>query len=169
MNKGISEATTKKMDRHLWYLSEELVGLSLFDDAVATYIKEEIVVMMKSNSEENKEAPNKRVRVTPDTLFTKPFALFASINTSLLFKWLNLPDFFLELPVTQWKSNCDYLTAQEVCKSLAVTNDHAGRAISLIQKFSGRLTKDEEQLQYLLQAISQQQKQISQPLKKNLM
>ena len=26
VNKGISEATTKKMGRHLWYLSEELVG-----------------------------------------------------------------------------------------------------------------------------------------------
>ena len=100
MNKSISEATAKKMGRHLWYLSEELVGLSLFDDAVATYIKEEIVAMMKSNSEEDKEAPKKRVTVTPGTLSTKPFASFTSPNTSLLFKRLNLPDSFLELPVT---------------------------------------------------------------------
>src|SRR6266536_4603892 len=29
--KAISDATSKKLGRHLWYLSEELVGLALFD------------------------------------------------------------------------------------------------------------------------------------------
>lgn len=168
INKGISETTTEKMGRHLWYLSEELVALSLFDDNVTENVKEEIVEVIKRNDDEDQEPPTKRVTVALSNLKSKTLSSFASANTKMLFKKLNLPDSFLTLPVSEWEGNSDFQTARELCKSLAVTNDHAERAIALIQNFSGRLTKDEEQLQYLLQAVSHQQKLISEPLKKAL-
>ena len=42
INDAISEVTTEKMARHLWFLSEELVGLLLFDDDVMPSINEKM-------------------------------------------------------------------------------------------------------------------------------
>ena len=43
INKNISDATVNKMKSHLWYLSEDLVGLALFDNNVSNQAKDEIV------------------------------------------------------------------------------------------------------------------------------
>ena len=43
IHSGISNATLKKMIGHLWFLSEELVALALFDDNVDVFIKDKIV------------------------------------------------------------------------------------------------------------------------------
>ncbi|KAG5887469.1 hypothetical protein JTB14_017324 [Gonioctena quinquepunctata] len=39
VHKQISDAATSTISRHLWYISEELIGLALFDDAVSLEIK----------------------------------------------------------------------------------------------------------------------------------
>ncbi|CAH1114867.1 unnamed protein product [Psylliodes chrysocephalus] len=39
INKNISEVASKKFSTHLWYLSEQLICLSLFDDNVSAEIK----------------------------------------------------------------------------------------------------------------------------------
>ena len=38
---------------------------------------------------------------------------------------------------------------------MKVVNDHAERGVALIQEFSGLMTHDESQLQYLLQVVQQ--------------
>src|SRR5678816_1566154 len=43
----IAKAASAKMSRHLWYLSEELVGLALFDKDVPTAVKRELVKAIK--------------------------------------------------------------------------------------------------------------------------
>ena len=42
--------------------------------------------------------------------------------------------------------------------TLPVTNDHAERAIALVEDFSGRLTKDEQQLQFVLSVVDEHHK-----------
>ena len=44
--------------RHLWYLSEELVGLGLFDDDVMQNVKEEIVQAMLALEKKDVRAKN---------------------------------------------------------------------------------------------------------------
>lgn len=47
-------------------------------------------------------------------------------------------------------------------------NDHAERGVALIQEYSDKLTKDEEQLQYWLQVVADHHKQFSMVNKKTL-
>ena len=51
---------------------------------------------------------------------------------------------------------------------LKVVNDKAERGVALIQPYSGSLTRDEEQLQYLLQVVAAHRQAVSQPTKKYL-
>jgi len=44
-------------------------------------------------------------------------------------------------------------------------NDIAERGVALIQAYSGTLTQDEEQLQYLLQLVETHRKKIPKPTK----
>ena len=160
INNAISSATTEKFLRHLWYLSEELVGLSLFDDDVSPSIKTEIVQRMLAN--ENNEVPAKKATVSLEKLDNLNLSSFSNSNTQEFLKKLKIQDSFLHLPVAQWEENQDYKAAKKFCHSLAVVNDHAERSVSLVQTYSGRLTKDEEQLQYILQVVSEHRKKFPQ-------
>ena len=118
-----------------------------------------------------KETLVKKASVSLDTVTSKTLADFDTSKTCLLFQFqnLNLPYSFLHLPVAQWNENKDFKISKDFCKSLAVTNDHAEQSVALVQNFSGRLIKEEEQLQYLLQVVSQHCKDFSQSLKNALL
>ena len=71
------------------------------------------------------------------------------------------------MPASQWDQNEDYNAARAKAKKLSVTNDHAERSVALVQDFTGRLTKDEDQLQFLLQAVADHRKSYHQAQKRN--
>ena len=66
------------------------------------------------------------------------------------FKKLNLKTDFLELSIEQWYSNLNFQDSEATNQALSVVNDHAERGVALIQEYSGRITKDEEQFQFFL-------------------
>ena len=95
---------------------------------------------------------------------------FVTRNSRTLFFKLNLPQRFLELPASQLSDKEDHQGAVVKVHHLSVTNDHAERAVvALVQDFSGRLTKDEEQLQYILQVVTDHRKRYPQALKRTLL
>ena len=51
---------------------------------------------------------------------------------------------------------------------LKVVNDTAEGGVALIQAHSGSLTRDEEQLQYLLQVVAAHRQAVPQPTKRYL-
>lgn len=55
-NKTIAKATASKLSHHLWYLSEELVAMVLFDPLVSTTANRAMVEAM-SNKECAEEPP----------------------------------------------------------------------------------------------------------------
>jgi len=61
-NKAVSTATSKKLGFHLWYLSEELTGLALFDSRLSPEYKK---LMVDAMDEIAPEHPAKRPRVEP--------------------------------------------------------------------------------------------------------
>ena len=157
------------MRRHLKYLLEELIALSLFDKDVARSIREEIAERIRRSNDQEQKAPYKKATTALKSLNTISQSSFASGNTELFFKKLSLPDFFHHLPEPEWETNSDYKAARQVCKTLAVTNDHAERAIAFIHNYSRPPTKNKQQLShYLLQAVAQHQNIISEPVKKSL-
>lgn len=165
VHKRISCKTSMKLAGQLWYLSEELVGLSLFDDRVSNDTKEKMVMAMLCT--DGATVPSKRVNLLLDEVQTKSLEDFTTKMTMSLFTKLNLPSDFLHTPVCQWHDRDDYNLACNTVKTLQVTNDHAERGVALVQEFTGSLTKDEEQLQFLLQAVSDHRKRYPGCLKRN--
>ena len=47
----------------------------------------------------------------------------------------------------------DYIHAAETVSSISVVNDHAERGVAVAQELIGNITKDENQLQFLLQVV----------------
>ena len=68
---------------------------------------------------------------------------------------MELPYSFLEVDPELWADRDDFKQAVEVIDGMKVLNDHAEHRVALIQEFSGLLTKDEPQLQYLLQVVEE--------------
>lgn len=152
----VSKAASKKLASHLWYLSEELIGLSVFDATVPLDVKRRIV--QKMSEEEGLENPPKRAVVDLQEIRNKTLDDFASMNSLLLFTRLGLSTSFLEANPASWEDLEDFKTAKAIVGALKVVNDHAERGVALVQEFSGLLTKGEEQLQFLLQVVGEHRK-----------
>ena len=167
INTNISNATVKKMAGQLWFLSEELVGLALFDDDLDNGTKDAMVNAMKAK--EGKKRPPKRATVDLKVIQEKTVVDFVTKNSRLLFTTLDLPEEFLEHPVDQWKHHPSFSAARSFICTLAVTNDHAERGVALIEDFSGRFTKNEDQLQFALKVVSDHRKKFPNTLKRTLL
>ena len=152
----ISKATLKKMAGQLWYLSEELVGLALFDDDLDNGTKDKMVSAMKGK--EGEEEPLKRATIGLKFIQDKTVVDFATKNSKRLFKNLDVPEHFLTYLAAQWKHQPSFIAAKSFISTLAITNDHAECRVALIEDFSGHLTKDEEQLQFALCVVADHRK-----------
>ncbi|GBP52057.1 hypothetical protein EVAR_97527_1 [Eumeta japonica] len=76
-----------------------------------------------------------------------------------MFELFDLSYDFLDEDVTLWPENQNFLENLEYFKKLQVVNDVAERGVALIEQYNRCLTKDEEQLQYLLQVVTEHRKQ----------
>ena len=75
---GIAKATSKKFANHLWYLSEELAGLALFDASVELELKKLMVSGLKEEGQENPQ-PRAQVDLTAkEAILTKTVADFVT-------------------------------------------------------------------------------------------
>jgi hypothetical protein len=82
-NPDISNATVKKMMGHLWYLSDELFGLCLFDQNVSVETKCKIVhAMIKNPSPEVRDV---RPKIKKDDLKKLELYDLANKNTTRIF------------------------------------------------------------------------------------
>ena len=160
--------TISKFKNYAWYLSEDLIALSLFDDNVPHLTKNNLVLAMKTRSESKNSS--KRASITPQTFHdSTTLADFASKRSAQIFSKLRLPDGFLEMCSSEWETNGQYQEAKAVVGSLAVVNDHAERGVALVKEYSGRLTKDEDQFQYLLKLVADNRRKYVQSSKKALL
>ena len=75
---------------------------------------------------------------------------------------------WLSKPVNMWKTDDTYREYQQFVTDLRVTNDAAERDIALIQAFANTVTRDEQQLEWLLQALEANRKRTPSFLKKSL-
>ena len=153
-DRNLSEATSRKLAGHLWYLSEDLILLSLFDSTVDNATKRAMLKMLEER--EGEKDPPKRITIDMATVQHKTLDNFVSKSSRNLFAMLGLPVGFLSEDPDRWHGIDDFRAAEAIVKTLAVTNDHAERGVALIQDAaqSGRF-RCEEQLQYALQVIEQ--------------
>lgn len=149
----ISSAKAAKINffNHLWYLSEELVGLAFFDSNVPITTKTEMVKALKRPSP-FKGRLTKKIVCADDPGQFKLDELVTQ-QTMLLFECLKIPKSFLKQNPKLWHKNKDFIKGKSIIDNLKVTNDHAERGVALVQEFNKLNTKDEEQFQFLLQMV----------------
>jgi hypothetical protein len=137
-----SDVATKALLRHTWYLSEELIAFSFFDERIDATTKARMVEAMKTK--QGLQIPLKRPQVTGRTM---PLRIedFVTTNTDRFFTILEIPYGWLEKEPCLWTEDSDYLASQKIASGLSVVNDRAERGVALIQDYNQILTKHEGQ------------------------
>lgn len=151
INVKFSEAASTKFLRHLWYLGEDLVALSFFDERIPSAIKIKMVQAIKnrqSTTENTKKLWLKQEGLK--SFGSKDISDFVTQKSMVLFEKFGLSTSFLDLPVDQWEFDVGYQGSVEIVRSIKVVNDVAERAVVLIDKYKDSLTCYEDQKQFLL-------------------
>ena len=161
-NKEVVKAATTAFNRHLWYLSELLVGFGFFDDDVTIEEKRLMVVALKEN--EGSKEPLKRIKTFLEPA-KKGLHDFITTSTARFFKIIGLSEDFLQRDPNEWKHDEQYIRNKEIAQSFKVVNDLAERGVALVQEFNSSLTRNEEQKQYLLQVVEDHRKKFAVPTK----
>ena len=139
------------MADQLWFLSEELFGLSLFHDELDNKTKDKMALTIK---EKEIKDPLKRATTDLELIHQMTLVDLPSKNSMTLFKNTHLPDDFFEFPADQWKHQSRFDDAKSFISSMAITNDHAERGIALIESFSGQFKKGDEHFQFASEVVA---------------
>lgn len=167
IDKEVSVTVQSKLLNHLWYCSEEIIGLSLFDESVGDDTKIKMVKAMRER--ESVTEYSKRLIIDSKNInktVKKDLSEFASKKSLLLFDQFGLNYDFFDLDVCSWGNNINYLNAKQIISNIKVVNDIAERGVSLIEQFNKCITKDEDQLQFLLQVVQMNRQKIPDNTKK---
>ena len=158
----VSDAVMKKMRGHLWYLSEDLIGLALFSDNVCSSEKMSLLTALekpKHHSDHRRVDPKMIVSFQSMTL--SDFATERSVN---LFTALGIDRSCLTGKPSTWPDCPNYMKAKEIVSAVRVVNDCAERAVKLAIDFNTSLTQDESQRQLIFQIVECHRKTVTAPL-----
>ena len=129
------------MSEHLWYLSEELVAFSFFDNTVSFETKQ--LTFAKLHDEDDEQYFLKTPQHSLGFLRDKHPQNFVTPNTKKFFEILRLDSTFLSKDPRFWLKIETFRSSKLIVKKLRVTNDNAERAIALVLSYNKLLTKDE--------------------------
>jgi len=166
---SVRMAAIDAFQRHLWYFSEQLVCLSLFDDRVTEEIK---AAMVRNFSRPANQPTLKRLN-TKFFDHRTPLQDYVTSKSLTMFDILSLTGQeeakqFLSKPPADWPTDHAFQALRARVKHLKVVNDCAERGIALITSYNAELTKDESQKQYLPQLVASHRKKFPVPTKTNL-
>lgn len=153
IDRQIATTAKKVLENHLWYLSDELVGLALFSDNVST---EEKSALLAGSL---RKATVRKVRGDISVMKKEPqLGDFASTRTTQICRRFNIDPSFLQLPPDVWNDNDKYVEGKKRISKLRVVNDTAERGVKLFQEYNLALSHDEEETQLILQVVEANRK-----------
>ena len=145
----ISQSACEVLNRHTWYLTEDAITLTLFNEDICT---EERTLYAKKIYE---LAATEELEIQkPDLpLITQKSEIsdFIGEQSRLLFDLLNIPLEFLA--DDEWYLLPEYASVNKSLKHLTPLNDSAERALALATRVNTHITRDEESYQELLQVV----------------
>lgn len=151
-DEGIAAVAISALERHMWYLTEELVPLSLFSSKVSDHEKAQIA----------RQIIKYKPQYCADQSMGQP--IFPTVHGSTQLKdligpksWLMFSLFsdvsWLNMLVKCWDTDSNFREMLHFATHLKVVNDLAERNVKLMSTYSDSMTKDEDQKQYLLQSV----------------
>ena len=161
----IAETAFIAFQRHLWYLTEEMLPLCLFSPNISHDIKGSVAKAILRSSKNDDFVKRK------GTGFGKPIFPKVDINTISLmeledfvgpdcwkfFKITGISSSFLLEPISTWHTLQDFTKASEKLQKLQVKNDSAERGVKLGHSFLER-AKIEKNYQNILQVVENNRK-----------
>ncbi|KAG7169099.1 hypothetical protein Hamer_G029229, partial [Homarus americanus] len=139
-------AAQAAISRHLWYLSEHLIGLSLFDDRIDTETKKNMVQNFQCPK---KQDFSRRIVLSDETPISN-VASFVTERTLDIFDVLTLDgkeraQLFLSKDPKTWKDDEVFITMRDRAINMKVVNDSAERELLLIERYNESITQNEDQ------------------------
>lgn len=153
IDEKVSNKVLDKMSNHLWYLTDESLGLAFFDSSVSIDEKRKMVKALKTNAIERKRIDSNS-REMKKEFKNKQLSDFVNANAMNFFNRFDISCDFLNADPKTWHDREDYIDGLEICSKLQVVNDCAERGVQLFTKYNKFGTKNEEDMQYTLQVIN---------------
>ncbi|KAG0724984.1 hypothetical protein GWK47_004858 [Chionoecetes opilio] len=149
--------------RHLWYVSEENVGLAFLDSRIDVEEKQQMVKAL------DKPASKKELKRLEGKKMTMSSSLssFVTSKTRSFFQKLDEDECFLAKDPALWEEDDRFKDARKRALGLRVVNDAAERGIALVQRCLGS-TKSAAQEKYLLQLVHHHRKLVGREKKEDL-
>ena len=167
MFKSMGDAMLAKLEDHLWYLSEELVFLSLFSEKLDDPMKNKCrKAMINAYEEDLGHITGKLVTPVIDNVKSVE-KLFGKESWRLLRLCGIEGKSFLENPAYTWKDCSDFKIMQNIVSNFVVVNDVAARAVLLAKMIQNKLTRNPESKQALVNIVPELRK-LTDFRKKNL-
>lgn len=158
-NPAAAKVAIDSVLKHLWYLTEEVVFLSIFDRQLDPVLRKGIVVKLLSFPRPKTFSPGnpKFISLKFDSIITYPDQLlnFVGSRSWLLFVSLKLTEEnfdWMHTEVENWEKISGYKKNGGIVRSFEVVNDCAERAVKLISDFKDVVVNFKEQ-EYLFQVI----------------
>ena len=164
INQGAAKGTLKGIGNHLWYLTEELLPLSLFTNSVSEDTKVKIAKKVLSSGPEDKSmrtgaSHGKPVFPTIPERVNEDLVQFVLASSIKFFNIMRLYQGFLSLPVEIWELDSCFNEAKLTVSNLMVVNDAAERGVKLCHDYI-KSSKQEGVLQNILQVVENARAQV---------
>ena len=165
VNREISQSATQALSRHLWYLTEEMIPLSLFSTKVPQLERQELAQrLLEVKPDEPLRTPVNRFgsgwgkpKFPANISLTTRLCDLVGVDSWFTFHCLQLDDSFLALPVSEWNTNEAYMSSADNIAAINVVNDGAERGVKIATDFADAARSDEH-FQNVLQVVEQDRK-----------
>ena len=152
-----AKGALKGIGNHLWYLTEELLPLSLFSNSASEYTKAKIAKKTLSSGPEAKSmrtgaSHGKPVFPTMPERVNEDLVQFVLPSIIKFFNIMRLDLGFLLLPVEIWELDSSFNEAKLTVSNLMVVNDAAERGVKLCHDYI-KSSKQEGILKNILQVV----------------
>ncbi len=138
INRDLALEVKASLIRHLWYLTEPLVILGLFDDSLPSEVKNEMATTLRNMPRPLVFPPGKpsfpKARFQQNQDVSLPSLI--GPNSWLMFELLGIQHEWLMLPSDDWDQNYEYKKMKDLVSSLSVVNDAAERGVKDVQDYA---------------------------------
>ena len=151
----VARAALAVLKRHPWYLAPETIMFSLCSNQVSEDVKTEMALKLLSVDRPTEFEVGGNTPVILDDNAHISLSSMVDEDSWFLFHVLGVQAEWLNERPEHWSENAEYVEMCRYVSCLKVTNDTAERGVQIIQHFVRTVTKDEADLQWLLQCVEE--------------
>ena len=137
VDKKVSRSATKVLNRHTWYLTEELIALTIFDEGLPKETRDLIAAKIGNLDVEEFEVKKPSL---PTITAATAVSDFVGPRSRLVFDLLEVPTNFLR--EEDWQLQPEYSTTKRILETFAPVNDSAERVLALATNYNSKITRN---------------------------